>query len=47
MNGRLTRCSGATCYNRTMNTTTRLLLLMALSLIIAIAVPVIVTAATV
>lgn len=47
MNGAIIRSSGATRYNRIMNPTTRLLLLMALSLVLAIAVPVIVTASTV
>ena len=47
MNGVIISGSGTTRYNRIMNSTTRILLLMALSLILAIAVPVIVTAATV
>ena len=47
MNGPVTRCSGPIGYKRIMNANTRLLLFMALSLILAIAVPVIVTATTV
>jgi hypothetical protein len=47
MNGPLTCRSGPIGYKRIMNATTRLLLFMALSLILAIAVPVIVTATTV
>jgi hypothetical protein len=47
MNGVITFGSGTTRYNRIMNGTTRILLLMVLSLVVAIAVPVIVTASTV
>jgi len=47
MNGPLTCRSGPIGYKRIMNATTRLLLFMALSLILAIAVPVIITATTV
>jgi hypothetical protein len=47
MNRIIIRGSAATCYNRIMNATTRLFLFMVLTLIAAIAVPVIVTATTV
>jgi hypothetical protein len=47
MNILLTCRSGLTGYNDVMKANTRLLLFMAVSLILAIAVPVIVTAATV
>jgi hypothetical protein len=47
MNGLIIHRSGPTGYNAPMNANTRLLLLIAVSLILAIAVPVIVTAATV